>query len=231
MNNTVPKMLVIAPHPDDSILGAGGTMARFVKAGGEVTVFTIAAHKPPLFSKETFHLSIEEAQHAFSLIGVKEAIFLNKAALSLAQISHDRLNKAILDVLMQVCPNVFLTPYIDRNIDHRVVFESAMVASRPFGPGKDVSLVAAYEVLSSTHWTAPQIESNFIPNWVVDITEFIDIKLDMWKGCKSQFGPVPHPRSPEALEALALFRGSQMGMSYGEAFRIIRTSVSPEIIV
>jgi len=226
MNNL--KMLVIAPHPDDSILGAGGTMARFVKSGGEITVLTIAAHQPPLFSEDVFHLTIKEAQKALSLIGVKNSIFQNIPALSVDKLEHHELNKIISDVLLKVCPDILLIPYLDRNIDHSVIFQSAMVSSRAIGSKNGISIIAAYEILSSTHSNAPHVEPNFTPNWVVDISEFMDSKMEALSCCESQLGKFPHPRSREASQALALFRGSQVGIAYGEGYHIIRMTMLPE---
>lgn len=222
------KMLIIAPHPDDSILGAAGTMARFIKNGGEVTVLTIAAHKPPLFSEEVFQKTIEEAQKAHSLIGVKESIFKNIPALSVNKLEPYELNGIISNEIQRISPDILLIPYMDRNIDHSVIFKSAMVASRPTPAGKGISIIAAYEVISSTYFNAPYIEPNFTPNWVVDISEYINIKIDALRCCESQLGNMPHPRSYEASKALALFRGSQAGMAYGEGFYIIRMTMLPE---
>jgi LmbE family N-acetylglucosaminyl deacetylase len=227
MSLSNPKMLVIAPHPDDSILGAGGTISRFTKQGGEVTVLTIAAHMPPLYSEEYFHLTIREAREAHSVIGVKESIFQNIPALSVDKMSHHELNKIISDVLREVCPDILFMPYFDRNIDHSSLFKSIMVSSRPTGYGKGISIVAAYEVLSSTHCNAPHIEPNFTPNWVVDISDAIDTKIEALKCCESQIGPIPHPRSCEAVRALALFRGSQAGMAFGEGFYVIHMTLLP----
>ncbi len=97
-----------------------------------------------------------------------------------------------------------------------------MVSTRPVGVGKKIEILAAYETLSETHWNAAHIEPNFTPNWVVDITEFIDIKLQALACYKSQIPEFPGPRSVEAVEALAKFRGTQYGFAYGEGFQIIR---------
>lgn len=224
------KMLVVAPHPDDSILGAGGTMVRFIKNGGEVTVLTIAAHRPPLFSEEVFLKTIDEAQKALSLIGVKESIFKNIPALSVNKLETFELNKMLSDIIQSISPDILLIPFIDRNIDHSVIFKSAMVSSRPDSTKKGISIIAAYEILSSTHFNAPFIEPTFIPNWVVDISDYIENKIDALRCCESQLGNMPHPRSYEASKALALFRGSQAGMAYGEGFYIIRMTMLPEIL-
>jgi LmbE family N-acetylglucosaminyl deacetylase len=230
MSNQIPKMLVIAPHPDDGILGPGGSMARFTKAGGKVTVLTIAAHMPPMYSEDVFRMSVEETRRAYALIGIEDLVFFDKPALSLAQIPHHELNQSILEVVMRVQPDILLIPYLDRHIDHRVVFESAMVAARPVLE-KNINVLAAYETISSTHWNAPKIEPNFTPNWFVDITQFIDMKINMIECCESQIGKIPHPRSPEALRALAMFRGNMAGVPYAEAFNVIRMITAPEILM
>jgi LmbE family N-acetylglucosaminyl deacetylase len=137
-------------------------------------------------------------------------------------------NAAINQVVRRVEPHILLFPYWDRHIDHRMVFDSVMVAARPVGVGRGIKVVAAYETLSETHWNAPHIEPNFTPNWCVDITEFVDIKLRAMACYASQLHPYPQPRSVEALRALALFRGSQAGFGYGEGFHVVRMTAAPE---
>ncbi|HEX8831456.1 MAG TPA: hypothetical protein VF705_09840, partial [Longimicrobium sp.] len=112
--------------------------------------------------------------------------------------------------------------YPDRHVDHRVIFDSAMVATRPVHAGKEIQMVAAYETLSETHWNAPHIEPNFVPTWVVDITETIERKMAAVACYESQIPPFPGSRSVEAIEALAKFRGTQAGFAFGEAFHVIR---------
>ncbi len=221
-------MLVIAPHPDDEVLGAGGIMTRFTRAGGELTVLTIAAHMPPLFPKSIHDQTISESKKAHSLIGVKESIFLNKPAVGLDKEDTATLNNDILDILGVCNPDIVLMPYFDRHIDHRVIFDACMVATRPVGIGEKLKIVAAYETLSETHWNAPHIEPNFTPNWVVDITDQIEVKLSAFSLYESQVHPYPAPRSIEALRALSLFRGSQAGFGYGEGFHIVRMTLAPE---
>ena len=97
-----------------------------------------------------------------------------------------------------------------------------MVASRPVGYGKKINTLAAYETLSETHWNAPYVEPNFNHNIVVDISDQIETKLDALRLYKSQIDESEGPRSIEAVRALAKFRGSQAGFSYGEAFYLIR---------
>jgi N-acetylglucosamine malate deacetylase 1 len=229
--NETSRMLVIAPHPDDEILGVGGTMTRFAQAGGSLTILTVAAHMPPLFTESVHQQIIAEARKAHTCIGVSESIFMNNPAVLLDNIPLPDFNKSILDVVNRVKPHILLLPFYDRHVDHRLIFNAAMVAARPIGVGKSIQLVAAYETLSETHWNAPHIEPNFTPNWVVDITDTIDAKLQAMNYYKSQVHPFPAPRSIEALKALALFRGSQAGFAYGEGFHIIRMTAPPEGLI
>ena len=223
------KILIIAPHPDDEVLGAGGTIAKFSKNYAHVYILTIAAHMPPLYSKEIHQQTINEAKKAHNLLGVKKSIFFNKAAVSLSQEDISTFNSEILKVIQEIEPEIVLIPYYDRHIDHRFIFDACMVATRPVGIGKKIKLLAAYETLSETHWNAPQIEPNFCPNWVVDISNEIDTKLEAFSKYKSQVHEFPSPRSIEALKALSLFRGSQFGFGFGEGFQIIRMTDIPTI--
>lgn len=223
-----PHMLMIAPHPDDEILGAGGTMARFTQAGGNLTILTVAAHMPPLYPESAHEQTVGEARKAHRVIGAKESIFLDNPAVLLAQKPIIELNQSIYAVVEQVKPDVVLLPYYDRHVDHRAIFDAAMVATRPVRAGKHIQLVAAYETISETHWNAPHLEPNFTPNWLVDITDTIETKLEAMRCYESQLHAFPAPRSLEALRALALFRGSQVGTGYAEGFHIIRMITPPD---
>jgi LmbE family N-acetylglucosaminyl deacetylase len=128
----------------------------------------------------------------------------------------------ISSVVEEVKPHIVLMPYPDRHVDHRIIFDSALVATRPVEAGAGIELLAAYETLSETHWNAPHVEPNFTPTWVVNITDFIDLKLSALKCFESQIPPFPGPRSIEALRALAVFRGTQAGFAAGEAFHVLR---------
>lgn len=216
------KVLVIAPHPDDETLGTGGTIKRFSDAGYNVTVITVAAHMPPLYSEEVHQTTVRESKAAQAILGVSESIFLDRPAVFLGHIPVHEFNGLIVDQVNSIEPEILLIPYYDRHIDHRQIFDACMVAARPVGAGKKISLVAAYETISETHWNAPHIEPNFTPNLCVDITGQIDAKLEAMACFKSQLHAFPGPRSVEALKSLALFRGSQAGYGYAEAFHVIR---------
>jgi N-acetylglucosamine malate deacetylase 1 len=216
------NLLVIAPHPDDEILGAGGTMMKYVKNGFGVTVLIVAGHRPPLYPESVYQQTIREAKAAHQVIGVDKTVFLDIPATMVGALKTHELNGMIATVVEEVKPVVVLVPYPDRHVDHRLVFDSAMVATRPINGGVAIELIAAYETLSETHWNAPHIEPNFVPNWVCNITVQFDHKLRALRCYKSQIPGFPGARSLEAVKALAMFRGTQAGFAFGEAFHIIR---------
>ena len=227
---TTQRMMVIAPHPDDECLGAGGTIHKAAQAGIEVCILTVAAHMPPLYTDEDHQTTIREAHKAHAHIGCKRSEFLDIPAVFVNQRPTNEVNKAIADVVLDFVPDILLIPYPDRHIDHRVIFDAAMVASRPVGKGRDIKVVAAYETLSETHWNAAHIEPNFTPNWTVDITDNLDTKLDALAMYESQIGPFPGPRSVEAVRALSIFRGTQAGFAAGEGFHIVRMTSAPDAL-
>ena len=216
------RILVVAPHPDDETLGVGGTIAKYSAQGDEVFVLMVSGHLPPIYSRKAYEETVSEAYSAFNVLGVEKSEFLEIPATMIGDQPLHELNARISKVVNDFNPHIVLCPYPDRHIDHRLVFDSVMVATRPVGVGKDIEIVAAYETLSETHWNAPHIEPNFTPNWVVDISDHISKKLNALECYKSQISEFPGPRSIEAVEALAKFRGTQAGFGFGEGLHIVR---------
>jgi len=216
------RILVVAPHPDDETLGVGGTIAKFAARGDEVFVLMVSGHLPPLYNREDYEKTVSEAYSAFSVLGVLKSEFLEIPATMIGDQPLHKVNGRISKIVNDFNPHIVFCPYPDRHVDHRLVFDSVMVATRPVGIGRDIEIVAAYETLSETHWNAPHIEPNFTPNWVVNISDYIDAKLAALKCYESQISDFPGPRSIEAVESLAKFRGTQAGFGYGEGFHIVR---------
>jgi len=216
------RILVVAPHPDDETLGVGGTIAKFAARGDEVFVLMVSGHLPPLYNLEDYKKTVSEAYSAFSVLGVSNSEFLEIPATMIGDQPLHIVNGRISEIVNDFNPHIVFCPYPDRHVDHRLVFDSVMVATRPVGIGRDIEIVATYETLSETHWNAPHIEPNFTPNWVVNISDYIEVKLAALKCYDSQISDFPGPRSIEAVESLAKFRGTQAGFGYGEGFHIVR---------
>ena len=219
---TVKRILVIAPHPDDETIGLGGAIAKFTSQGHEVSILVVSGHLPPLYKRKDYEITLNEAKNAFKILGITNSHFLELPFTMIGDLPVHEVNKKISQVVLDIEPHIVFCPYPDRHVDHRLVFDIAMVATRPIGVGKKIEIVAAYETLSETHWNAPHIEPNFTPNWVIDISDHIENKLEALRCYKSQISDFPGSRSIEAVEGLAKFRGTQAGFGYGEGFHIVR---------
>ena len=118
-------------------------------------------------------------------------------------------------------PDTIFIPFPDRHIDHRIIFDSGIVASRPINKSSPKT-VLLYETLSETHWNVPGVEASFVPDFFVRIDNQIKNKLMALRYYKSQINNKTPSRSIEAIKALAKFRGSQNGCKYAEAFKVVR---------
>jgi N-acetylglucosamine malate deacetylase 1 len=222
MLTTSGPVLVVAPHPDDEVLGAGGTIARLASEGRDVHVVIVTKGGPPLFDEAFIERGRAEAREAHRLLGVKETVFLDgfPAAL-LDTIPQSTLNAGLREAIDGVEPELLFIPFPgDLHIDHRMVAEAAFVATRP-NRRHPIAAVLAYEALSETNWGVPGTQG-FTPNVFVDISRHLDLKLDAMGRFLSQLQPFPHERSLEALRALAIGRGATSGLEAAEAFVLIR---------
>ena len=217
---SIKSISVIAPHPDDEVLGVGGTMARFAQQGAKVNVLFVSGHLPPLYPIETFEKTRVEAQEAMKKIGASHIKFLEIPATKVRAEPVAKLNKAVGDFINDAESEIVFIPFPDRHIDHRVIFDAAMVATRPTHNGHP-KIILAYETLSETYWNAPGIEPNFSPEIFFDISKTLELKIEALKEYASQVEGAPS-RSPEAVMSLAKLRGSQNFCDAAEAFKAIR---------
>ena len=212
------RVVVIAPHNDDEILGVGGTMAKLVKQGHEVIVCEVTAGN---LDEELVQRIKREARASHELMGVKTH-FMDLPVVGLREMTTKELNKSFQSHLLDLEPDVVFLPHKgDMHIDHRMTVEAAMVALRPV-TFPNLKGIYAYETLSETEWNTPSVDNAFIPTMFVDITDEIEIKLDAMKCYASQLCEYPHPRSLEALRALAMHRGGMVCKKYAEAFIVLR---------
>lgn len=212
------KVLVFAPHNDDEVLGCGGTIALLSSKGYEVTVCEVTSGN----NLERVELIKTEAKKAHKLLGVKKTIFMELPVVELKSVSQSELTCAFSNVISSEKPAVVFLPHKgDMHIDHRIVSEMAMVAVRPLH-APYVKAVYAYETLSETEWNIPSVENAFCPNYWIDITNTFELKLKAMNCYKTQICSFPHPRSSEAITALATFRGSTVGVEKAEAFVLLR---------
>lgn len=215
-------VLVIAPHPDDEVLGAGGVIARLAAEGAEVNVVVVTRGRPPHFAEALVDQVRGEAEAAHRILGVHRTYFLDLPAAALDTVAHRDINEALGGVFRSVEPERVFVPFPgDIHLDHQVVFQSAMVASRPTAAAFPRA-VYAYETLSETNWNAPYVTPPFVPTVYFDITGHLDAKLEAMRAFASQLRPPPHERSLASLEALATLRGSTVGVRAAEGFVLVR---------
>jgi LmbE family N-acetylglucosaminyl deacetylase len=216
------RVLVLATHPDDEVLGCGGVMARHAAAGDEVHVLIMTRGVEELFAPELIARTRAELAASNSVIGVKTATFLDFPAPKLDTISGHQLADALLGELRKIRPDVLYIPHQgDLHSDHKATYWAALVAARPTG-GACPSRVLCYETLSETEWGAPTSAEAFVPTVFVNITEYIPIKLRAMACYETQLQAPPHPRSLKAIEALAIYRGSAVSVAAAEAFMLVR---------
>jgi N-acetylglucosamine malate deacetylase 1 len=225
-------IVVVAAHPDDEVLGCGGTLARMASEGREVHVMLMA-------DGETSRTS----QHGHSgekPLGIRNAAaraaskILNCSSLELVGLPDNRLDgmelldlvRRIDEFVMRHRPSLVITHHSgDVNIDHRVVHDAVISACRP-QPGHPVKELLFFEVPSSTEWRPPGTSSAFSPNYFVDISGTLTTKLAALDAYGEELRPFPHPRSIKAVSALAQWRGATVGVEAAEAFILGRKLVT-----
>lgn len=222
------NILVFAPHADDEVLGCGGTMAKYAKAGHNVYVCIVTSGNKDIWDQSEMVRNnwpsplYPEASQAHKILGVKETFYLGFPCVTLENVPRYKLNGTIEQLVNKICPDVVYIPhYGDMQKDHAITAEAVMVAVRP-KKNHVVCAVYGYETLSETEWNVPSIKNAFIPNVYEDISNFVELKIKAMECYKSQIAEFPNPRSAEAIRALARYRGSTMCCYAAETFMLIR---------
>lgn len=215
-------VLVVAPHPDDEVLGAGGTMARLADRGAELHVAIVTTGQAPHFPDDQARIVRAEAEAAHAALGVMQTHWLGAPAAALDRHGHAALNRLVGDLIRLVDPHTVFAPHPgDIHLDHQLSFLSTLVAARPH-QARYPARILTYETLSETNWNAPYLTPAFLPNVFVDISATLDRKLAAFALFASQLRPAPHERSVAALRALATLRGATVHRAAAEGFVAIR---------
>ena len=221
------KILVVAAHPDDEMLGCGGTLARFAKMGASVTILLLgegpfARSGTSEGREEIIHDAVSSAQQAASCLGITDIHFASFPDNKFDTIPFLDIVQFIERESAQLAPNLVFTHHAgDLNLDHRLTHQAVMTAFRPL-PEKKVPVILAFEVLSSTEYAAPGSLPPFLPTTFVDISSTLGDKQKALSCYASEMRPFPHPRSHEVVEHLARLRGSQSSVEAAEAFMLCR---------
>jgi LmbE family N-acetylglucosaminyl deacetylase len=222
-------VLVIAAHPDDEVLGCGAAMAAHARRGDRVHAYIMAEGLTSRDAKR------DRAKNAAGLSGLAKAAHKAHAILgvkstTLGDFPDNRMDSvALLDVVKAVearigavRPDIVYTHHGgDLNVDHRVVHQAVVTACRPL-PGATLESLLFFEVPSSTEWRIQSPADAFAPDWFVDVTDTLPLKLKALKAYASEMRPWPHTRSLEAVEHLARWRGASAGWNAAEAFMLGR---------
>jgi LmbE family N-acetylglucosaminyl deacetylase len=226
------SVLVVAAHPDDEILGCGGTMARLIHDGRDVRIAILAEGMSSRYARREdtdqhqLQLLHAQAQQAADSVGAKELVLCKFPDNRLDTVPLLEVVKTVENLVSRFRPEVIYTHHpSDLNIDHGVVHRAVLTATRPT-KGQLVREIYAFEVPSSTEWSFQQFEPSFRPNVFVDVSETLEIKIAALRCYDTETREFPHPRSAEALRAIAARWGSVAGLSAVEAFELVR-SVRP----
>lgn len=215
--------LILAAHPDDEVLGCGGTIAKLSSSGGVVHVAFLA---DGVFSRvgeqdaqqQMLNIRRTAAQKACAILGVKSVLFGDFPDNRMDTVSHLDIVQVVEKIIADVQPEVVFTHHAgDVNIDHRRLHEAVVTACRP-QHRHPVKTLLSFEVPSSTEWQVPGSAPAFVPNWFVDISLTLELKLAALEAYASELRPWPHPRSRPGVEHLAHWRGASVGVDAAEAF-------------
>ena len=208
------KILVIAPHPDDEVLGMGGTIKKLSPKNNITLLIMTDGASAQYSDKKMIKVRKESCKKSSKILGISEIKFLNFQDMKLDSVPQLEINQEIEKIIKKIQPKiVFTSPKNDLNRDHDVTFNSTLVATRPSSSG--VKKVFSYELPGYT-------KDPFSPNHYEDITKQFGHKIKAFKMYKSEIMKFPHPRSIESIENLAVYRGIQAGIAKAESFELIR---------
>ena len=217
------NVIVISAHPDDEIIGVGGTLLKHVANGDQVYwLITTDVFEDQGFSRERVASRQQEIQKVAETVGVLKTFKLSYPTTTLSSSSLLKMVPEISQIFSEVQPEIiYCLNRSDAHSDHRVTFEAVMACTKSFRY-PFVKQVLMYECISETEFAPTLAERAFLPNYFVDISAYFKQKIEVMKIYESELGEHPFPRSIRNLEALATFRGASVGVEYAEAFQLIR---------
>lgn len=221
----INNVLIVAPHADDEVLGCGGIIKKMstLKKNVYVVIMTNAfVGDPEIFSENNIKAVRAEALLSHEILGVKQTFFADFPAPRLDTFPIYKISNFIHSLMVKLNIDTLFIPHRgDIHLDHKRIYEAALVASRPQG-NYTVKEIYSYETLSETEWAAPFPEDNFIPNIFVSIEDEINYKIKAFECFESQIKKFPHPRSSQGIDVLSKYRGSIVSINAVEAFSVIR---------
>ena len=216
------KIVTISTHPDDETLGCGGTLLKHKANGDEVYWVIVTAIKEQYgFSAEAVKRRRQEIETVSSMYAFDGSYCLDFPAMRLDEIPFRVIIGSIADVFSQVNPEIVYLPFRgDIHTDHQIAFRAAYSCTKSFRY-PSIKKIVMIETLSETEFTPNANLAAFSPNMFVDITAFIERKIEIMKIYKYELDSHPFPRSEKNIRALATFRGATAGCEYAESFMIL----------
>lgn len=217
------NILVIAAHPDDEVLGCGGLLLANASSGGQshVLVVTEGSAAQHANCEEMSKKRHQQLVDATAILGVQKVVHWDYPDMELDQVSHVELNSRLHEFISEGRYQwVFVHHPHDVNLDHQVLYSSALVACRPT-PSCCVKGMMTYHVNSSTEWGFGPSSIRFAPNCFIDIAPYLDKKLQAFNAYTDEIRDYPHPRSLSAIRDRARVYGSEVGSHAAEAFSLI----------
>ncbi|MDQ2751007.1 MAG: PIG-L family deacetylase [Actinomycetota bacterium] len=216
------KVLVVAAHPDDELLGPGATLARHATRGDEVHAVILSDGATSRYPDPMVGVLCESAQRAAQVLGLTSVSVQALPDQRLDTLPLVELTHVVESFVDQVGPDLLYTHFPgDVNSDHAVVARATWIACRPYVVPR-LQRFAVYETPSSTEWAWPLDGGAFQPGLFVDVTETLDVKLEAMACYDSEVRDYPHPRSLRALSERAAYWGSRVGRSAAEPFHVLR---------
>lgn len=220
------KILIIAAHPDDEVLGCFGTVARLIQEGNEAYTLILGEGKTSrdderIVENKRDEITVlnNEIQSANNLIGVKKVFVESFPDNRFDSVDLLDIIKVISKVKNEVRPDIIFTHYEhDLNIDHQITYRAVITATRPM-EDECVKEIYSFEILSSTEWNYPL---SFSPDTFFDISDTLDKKVKAMKEYESELCEYPHPRSLEGIKLSAKYQGMRVGKRFVESFKSIR---------
>jgi LmbE family N-acetylglucosaminyl deacetylase len=231
MEQNKNKILVVVAHPDDEVLGCGGTIAKYANEGNIIYCLFLGKGKASRFSnknslkiKKEQTVLTKEAKKAAEILGITQVFFENFPDQRYDTVPILTIIKAIRRIKEKIKPNIIFTHHFgDLNRDHRITFQATLTVCRPLKK-ETVKKIYSFEVPSSTEWGGPERKNYFVPNVFVDVSDTFNRKINALKSYKSEIRKFPHPRSLKGVKILAQKRGMEVGLNYAEAFELIRST-------
>lgn len=217
------NILVVAAHPDDEVLGCGGTIAKHRMLGDEVTVLFLTDGISSRDGADVDNDRVERrdaAHRALKVLGVSDIIFETFPDNQLDSVPLLDVIKVIEAVAFRITPEiVYSHSSADLNVDHVVAAKAVRTAFRPT-KSTSVNKILAFEIMSSTEWSF-DFAGVFKPNVFIDISEFWDKKIGALHCYEMEMRSSPHPRSFRSIEAYGALHGEAVGFGYAEAFELV----------